>query len=107
MTGACGGMDLLSTYTTDRIDLQISLVVLNALTLVASSALCWRLRDHFGWQTFKRIGANDRINRLYKLLMVLGIVLQLDVFVLLVFFALWLDQVSNSLWILARLTVCR
>lgn len=46
-------------------------------------------------QTFKRIGASRRIRQIHQVVLALSIVLQLDVFVLVVFFAVWMDQVSR------------
>lgn len=46
-------------------------------------------------QTFKRIGASRRIRHIHQVVLALSIVLQLDVFVLVVFFAVWMDQVSR------------
>lgn len=47
-----------------------------------------------GSQTFKRVGASITINRIYKVVLSLSTILQLDAFFLLTLFGLWLDQVS-------------
>ncbi|WVR00076.1 hypothetical protein IAU59_007218 [Kwoniella sp. CBS 9459] len=92
----CGGIDLLPRYLNKRVGLQSTVLGINVLTLAASAVLCWKLRDHFGWQTFQRIGASTQMNRLYKLVLALSILLQLDAFVLVTFFALFLDQISRG-----------
>ena len=50
----------------------------------------------FGWQTFKRVGASRSINRVYKLVLSLSVVIQLSVFFVVVAVALWLDQICNG-----------
>lgn len=34
----------------------------------------------FGWQTFKRVGASIKINRIYRLVLILSITIQLSLF---------------------------
>ncbi|RXK35952.1 hypothetical protein M231_06775 [Tremella mesenterica] len=96
MTQSCEGLNVIPSYVTSRISLSIAMLVINSVTLVGSAILCWKLRDHFGWQTFQRIGASEKINKIYRLVMVLSIVLQLDVYLLVVFFALWIDQMTKG-----------
>lgn len=50
----------------------------------------------FGWQTFKRIGADLQINRIYKLVLIHSISLQLSIFFIVVSMALWIDQLYNG-----------
>jgi hypothetical protein len=50
----------------------------------------------FGWQTFKRVGASRTINRIYKLVLTLSIVIQLSLFFVVAAVALWLDQLING-----------
>jgi hypothetical protein len=49
----------------------------------------------FGWQTFKRIGASLVINRVYRLMLVLSIAIQLCLFFIAVTVSLWIDQLVN------------
>lgn len=90
----CDGTNILPSYLASRIGLQASSLAINVLFLIGSAVLCWRLRDHFGWETFQRIGASIPMRRMYTLVLAMSIILQLDVFVLVTLFALWLDQVS-------------
>jgi len=50
----------------------------------------------FGWQTFKRIGASLQISRIYKIVLILSITLQLSIFFIVVSMALWIDQLYNG-----------
>ena len=54
------------------------------------------LQQLFGWQTFKRVGASLTINRIYKLVLFLSIVLQLSFFFTGVTVSLWLDNLING-----------
>ncbi|ODN89212.1 hypothetical protein L198_06535 [Cryptococcus wingfieldii CBS 7118] len=47
-------------------------------------------------RTFQRIGASSTMNKMYKLVLGLSIILQLDAFVLVTFFALYLDQITRG-----------
>ena len=55
--------------------------------------LCSQL---FGWQTFKRVGASRKINRVYKLVLILSIVIQLSLFFILASIGLWIDSLYNG-----------
>lgn len=50
----------------------------------------------FGWQTFKRVGASLTINRVYQIVLVLSIALQLCLYFIIVTVSLWLDQLFNT-----------
>jgi len=71
-------------------------LVLNCVALLFSAFLTWRLTKLFGWQTFKRIGASLTVNRVYTLVLVLSIVIQLSLFFIVVAAGLWLDQIYNG-----------
>lgn len=54
---------------------------------------CFQL---FGWQTFKRVGASITISRVYKLVLMLSIVIQMSLFFMVIAISLWLDQLCNG-----------
>ncbi|KZT06306.1 uncharacterized protein LAESUDRAFT_737029 [Laetiporus sulphureus 93-53] len=93
--GACGA-NLLPTYWQARSDAEIPSLVLNAAALVLSSVLSWRLIKAFGWQTFKRVGASRTINRLYNIVLLLSISIQVALFFIALMAGLWLDQLING-----------
>ncbi|KAJ7462796.1 hypothetical protein B0H11DRAFT_1734961 [Mycena galericulata] len=97
--GACDGApSLLPTYWEDRARAEIPTLALNAAALVISCVLTWKLVKLFGWQTFKRVGASLTINRIYKLVLVLSITLQLSLFFMGATVSLFLDQLFNG-WV--------
>ncbi|OBZ79913.1 hypothetical protein A0H81_00460 [Grifola frondosa] len=93
--GACG-INLLPTYWKDRGDAEIPSVALNAVALLVSSFLSWRLLKSFGWQTFKRVGASRTINRVYNEVLMLSIAIQLALYFIAVAAGVWLDQIYNG-----------
>ncbi|KAI0274892.1 hypothetical protein BC834DRAFT_978153 [Gloeopeniophorella convolvens] len=93
--GACQ-INLLPNYWTSRARAEIPSLALNAAALLVSCFLSWRLIKLFGWQTFKRVGASRSINKIYKLILTLSIVIQLSLFFVIVTVALWLDQLYNG-----------
>ncbi|KAI0080021.1 hypothetical protein K474DRAFT_381765 [Panus rudis PR-1116 ss-1] len=93
--GACG-INLLPHYWADRAKAEIPSLVLNVVALFISAFLTWRLIKLFGWQTFKRVGASLTIRRLYNVILILSIIIQLSAFFIVVSAALWLDQIYNG-----------
>jgi hypothetical protein len=94
--GACNPINLLPSYWTSRFGAEIASLVLNVVALLVSTFLSWRLAKLFGWQTFKRVGASITISRVYKLVLVLSIVIQMSLFFMVVAISLWLDQLCNG-----------
>ncbi|KAI0047810.1 hypothetical protein FA95DRAFT_1518454 [Auriscalpium vulgare] len=93
--GACQ-INLLPNYWSSRANAEIPSLALNAAALLVSCFLSFRLIKLFGWQTFKRVGASMSINRIYKLVLTLSIVIQLSLFFVVAAVALWLDQTYNG-----------
>ncbi|KDQ20440.1 hypothetical protein BOTBODRAFT_26445 [Botryobasidium botryosum FD-172 SS1] len=94
--GACDGVNLLPSFWTNRGDAEISVLAVNCATLAISLVLSWKLLRAFGWQTFKRIGASLQISRIYKIVLILSITLQLSIFFIVVSMALWIDQLYSG-----------
>ncbi|KDQ54861.1 hypothetical protein JAAARDRAFT_37975 [Jaapia argillacea MUCL 33604] len=94
--GACNHEQLLPTYWKARGDAEIASLVLNVVALILSLFLSWRLIKLFGWQTFKRVGASLTINRIYKAVLSLSIVIQLSLFFIVASMGLWIDQIWNG-----------
>ncbi|KAJ7293166.1 hypothetical protein C8J57DRAFT_1041078 [Mycena rebaudengoi] len=95
--GACNGApSLLPTYWQDRASAEIPTLALNIVALLVSIVLTWKLMKLFGWQTFKRVGASLTINRVYKLVLVFSITLQLALFFMGVAVSLFIDQLFNG-----------
>lgn len=94
-SGACG-VNLLPTYWQARANAEIPSLALNGAALLLSAVLSWRLIKSFGWQTFKRVGASRTINRIYNVVLVLSISIQVALFFIAVAASLWLDQLING-----------
>jgi len=95
--GACAGIpNLLPHYWEDRARAEVPILALNVVSLLVSCFLTWKLVKLFGWQTFKRVGASLTINRIYRCVLVLSIVLQLSLYFMAVTVALWLDQLFKG-----------
>ncbi|KAJ2402829.1 hypothetical protein GGI23_000423 [Coemansia sp. RSA 2559] len=60
--------------------LQITTMVVYALGSIAFSTLTWELYQLFGWQTYKKLGANLALRRAYKWHQILLTLLKLDIF---------------------------
>lgn len=94
--GTCG-VPLLGGYWDDRAKAEFATLALNIAALFVSGFLSWKLFKAFGWLTFKRVGASLTINRIYKLVLVLSIVLQLSSFFMGSTVGLWIDSLFNGL----------
>jgi hypothetical protein len=95
--GACNGVpNLLGSYWKIRQDAEYASLALNVAALFVSGVLSWKLFKSFGWQTFKRVGASLTINRIYKLVLVLSIVLQLSVFFMAASVGLWIASLMSG-----------
>ncbi|CAE6462563.1 unnamed protein product [Rhizoctonia solani] len=90
--GACGGVNLLPFYWRTRVNVEIPTLVLNGLVLLSSAYMSWKLLKTFGWLTFKRVGASLEINRIYRVVLCLAIVLQLSLYFMVVSMALWIQE---------------
>jgi len=93
--GACQA-NLLPTYWIQRADVEIPSLILNGVALIVSGVLSWRLIKSFGWQTFKRVGASRTINRIYNVVLLLSIAIQVALFFIAVTAGLWIDQLING-----------
>ncbi|KAH9937396.1 uncharacterized protein B0H18DRAFT_867070 [Fomitopsis serialis] len=93
--GACQA-NLLPTYWIERGDVEIPSLALNGVALIVSGVLSWRLIKSFGWQTFKRVGASRTINRIYNVVLLLSISIQVALFFIAVTAGLWIDQLING-----------
>ncbi|CAE6435727.1 unnamed protein product [Rhizoctonia solani] len=90
--GACGGVNLLPFYWRTRVNIEIPTLVLNGVLLFSSAYMSWKLLKTFGWLTFKRVGASLEINRIYRVVLCLAIVLQLSLYFMVVSMALWIQE---------------
>jgi len=93
--GTCG-INLLQNYWQSRADAEIPSLAFSAASMLVWWFLSFKLIKSFGWQTFKRVGASRTINKIYKLVLTLSIVLQLSFFFVVTAVALWLDELYHG-----------
>ncbi|KAG8954158.1 hypothetical protein FRC04_000378 [Tulasnella sp. 424] len=92
VNGACKGVNLLPTYWMSRGGAEISILALNCVALLVSALLSWKIIKVFGWATFRRIGADRKINGIYTIVLLMTVFLQLSLFFIVTTMALWIDQ---------------
>ncbi|KAJ7777583.1 hypothetical protein DFH07DRAFT_797297 [Mycena maculata] len=92
--GACGGYDPMGTWWNGDAQHGIAGLVSNVLTLVMMAALSYKLYKVYANQTFSRVGTSAEIHRIYKLVLLLSVSLQLAGFFTLAQTALWIDKIS-------------
>ncbi|KAG7099581.1 hypothetical protein E1B28_001411 [Marasmius oreades] len=94
--GACAEKYLSPNFWTQRVVVEYIILSFNIVALLISAYLTWKLVKLFGWQTFKRVGASLAVNRMYKLVLVMSIALQLSIFFMGVTCGLWIDDLFNG-----------
>lgn len=95
--GACASAPpILPAFWRQRAMAEFPSLAMHVVSLFISSFLTWKLVKLYGWQTFKRVGADLKINRVYKTVLTLSITIQLSLFFMVVTVSLWIDQLINS-----------
>jgi hypothetical protein len=89
-------VDLFPNYFQTRTAYEIPDIILNWTALIISLYLSWHLLKVYNAQSFKCVGAPRHIVRIYKFFMAILACLQLEVFVLVVAMALWVEKLTNS-----------
>jgi hypothetical protein len=89
-------VNLLPSYWSQRNAAEIAVLSINVIFLMSSIFFTHRLIKTFGWQTFKRIGASLEINRIYKVILMFSVALQLAFFCVLASMGLWIDFIVNT-----------
>ncbi|KAJ7141871.1 hypothetical protein C8R43DRAFT_1238280 [Mycena crocata] len=93
-TGKCDGFDPLGSWWNQSGSHEIASLVSNTLNLVLMAALSYKLFRVYSSQTFSRVGASTEINRIYKLVLLFSVSLQLAGFFTLAQTALWIGKIS-------------
>jgi hypothetical protein len=88
--------DFLGSWWDTRTDHTIPILVFNILALVAATCLATRLYKVYARQSFNRVRASAQLNRIYKLVLVLSVCLQLGGFFIVASTAMWLDKASTG-----------
>jgi len=93
---ACNNQDFMGDWWDVRIQHAISIVVVNVLTVVSVSYLSFKLFKVYANESFSRVGASPKVNRMYKLFLFFSVCLQLTGFFSLASTALWLNKVCHA-----------
>lgn len=94
---ACDGVDLFrGSSWAASVQQSIPLLVVHVLTLVVFSYLSFILFKGYNIQTFSRVGAAPRIHKMYKIVLVFLVCLQLANFFCLASNVLWLTKAGGA-----------
>ncbi|KAF8961596.1 hypothetical protein BDZ97DRAFT_1190460 [Flammula alnicola] len=93
---ACGGTDILGDWWDIRIQHAIPIVVVNGVTLLAFCYVSYKLFNVYANESFSRVGASPKIHRIYKLVLLFSVFLQLSGFFSLASTAMWIDKVCSG-----------
>lgn len=94
---ACGGIDVMGSWWEVRMQHSIPILVVNALTLLAFMYLSTRLCKVYANESFSRVGASATIHRLYKIILLFSVCLQLSGFLSLASIGMWIDKICHGL----------
>ncbi|KAJ6542627.1 hypothetical protein B0H19DRAFT_1267865 [Mycena capillaripes] len=92
--GQCNGRGPLDSWWNHSGAHEIATLVSNAVNLVMMAGLSYKLFTVYASQTFSRVGASEEVNRIYKLVLLLSVILQLAGFFTLGQTALWIGKIS-------------
>ncbi|KAJ7041225.1 hypothetical protein C8F04DRAFT_1080663 [Mycena alexandri] len=93
-TGKCNGFDPMGDWWSDSAPNEVAVLISNTINLVLMGALSYKLFQVYASQTFSRVGASPEVNRIYKLVLLLSVGLQLAGFFTLSQMAMWIAKIS-------------
>ncbi|KAH9481284.1 hypothetical protein JR316_0005806 [Psilocybe cubensis] len=100
---ACDGRDFMGNWWEDSIKFILPLVVFQSLALLVVAYLSYKLFKVYAHQTFNRAGASPKVNRIYKLVLMFSVCLQLSSFISVASAGMWINKVSHgALAVLAK-----
>ncbi|KAF5381933.1 hypothetical protein D9757_007589 [Collybiopsis confluens] len=92
----CEGVDFLGAWWDVRTDHTIPILVFNVIAFVLATYLATRLYRVYARETFNRVRASPRLHKIYKLVLVLSVCVQLSGFFTVAATAMWLDKASTG-----------
>ncbi|GLB44647.1 hypothetical protein LshimejAT787_1702740 [Lyophyllum shimeji] len=96
VNGACH-INFMGEWWEHRRGHTISILVVSSVALFMMAYLSFMLFKVYAFQSFGRVGASDRVNRIYKIVLVFSAFLQLTAFFALASPAMWLDRICSGL----------
>ncbi|KAK0200984.1 hypothetical protein DFS33DRAFT_1356270 [Desarmillaria ectypa] len=94
--GTCDGIDLLQDWWSIRTRHTVPVVVLNLVALLTLLYLSANLYKVYANQSFSRVGGSPEINKIYKFVLLLSVMLQLAGFFTLAATGIWIDKISGG-----------
>ncbi|KAI0351673.1 hypothetical protein OH77DRAFT_1524004 [Trametes cingulata] len=88
--------DVMPSYFTTRLALQIPELVLNVTALLSTSFLAWHIVRGYSSATIRRVMPAPQVMRQYKFFLIDSMFLQLSLFFTVTAISLWIDQLRNS-----------
>ncbi|KAK0478776.1 hypothetical protein IW261DRAFT_186567 [Armillaria novae-zelandiae] len=92
----CDEIDLLQNWWSIRTKHTVPVVVLNVVALLTLLFLSANLYKVYANQSFSRVGGSPEINRIYKFVLLLSVILQLAGFFTLAATGMWIDKISGG-----------
>ncbi|KIK56193.1 hypothetical protein GYMLUDRAFT_47407 [Collybiopsis luxurians FD-317 M1] len=93
---ACDGVDFLGGWWNVRTDHAIPVLIFNVIAFVLATYLASRLYKVYARETFNRVRASPQLHKIYKLVLVLSVCIQLAGFFTVASTAMWLDKASTG-----------
>ncbi|KAF9480665.1 hypothetical protein BDN70DRAFT_877383 [Pholiota conissans] len=93
---ACGNRDMLGNWWDVRISHAIPVVVMNCVALVSLCLLSVKLYRVYTTESFSRVGASAKIHRMYKIVLLFSVFLQLSGFFSVASAGMWIDKVCHG-----------
>ncbi|CAG8569367.1 18725_t:CDS:10 [Acaulospora morrowiae] len=107
LNAACGAV--VPNFDKDFGSYDVPLVVCLVIFSLIIAFLSWKLYQQFGWNIYKRIGADIRMQKIYKTILIFVLYLKLDLFFILVtavevFMSFNIDtpQTNNFIFVLPK-----
>ncbi|WAQ83672.1 hypothetical protein PtA15_4A120 [Puccinia triticina] len=94
----CDGVDVLPEFWGVLLKLDVVAVVFAATTALAFTFLAFKLYAVLDWRTFKKLGASRMVRIAHTLSLIFAAILQLNAYFVIVFLALWLEEVVTYKW---------
>ncbi|KAF6750816.1 hypothetical protein DFP72DRAFT_969167 [Ephemerocybe angulata] len=94
--GACEGTDLLGSWWQLRLFHTIPVVAASGVSIIALGFLSWKLLRVYHRRTLSRVGASPAVHRMYGLVLLFSVGLQLASFFTLVSAAIWIAKIAQG-----------
>ncbi|KAJ7584864.1 hypothetical protein C8J56DRAFT_136562 [Mycena floridula] len=94
--GTCHNVDLLGGWWDLRVQHTLPVIIVNVVTLLIACFLTAKLFKVYAAQTFNRVGASPEVNKIYKMVLLLSVFLQLAAFFTLGASGMWIDKISTG-----------